>query len=81
MRRKNNVAAIDPDLLQQFAGVAMAEDAVRREIVRRIHEMRLRRRRLARAAHAALGIRNNAMRNINKACCKSGRTARMTDVA
>ena len=58
---------IDADLLQQFAGVAMREDAVGGEIVGRIHEMRLGGGRFARAAHAALRIGNDAVRRDRQA--------------
>ena len=61
MRRENDGRRIDPDLLQQFAGVAMREHAIRGEIVGRIHEMRLGGGRFARAAHAALRVGNDAV--------------------
>ena len=82
MRRKNDLACIDADLLQQFAGVAMREDAIGGEIVGRIHEVRLRGGRLARAAHAALGVGDDAMGEIDQSLrppAAGGR--RMTEVA
>jgi hypothetical protein len=78
---KTICSALDADLLQQFAGVAMREDAVRGKIVGRVHEVRLRRRRLARAAHAALGVGNNAVIEIDQPAATSGFSARMTEVA
>ena len=63
---KIDLARRHADLLQQFAGVAMREDAVGRKIVGRIHEVRLRRRRLSRAAHAALGVGNDAVFQIDE---------------
>ncbi len=66
MRSEHDVVRADADLLQQLAGVAMAEYAVRREIVGRIHVVRLCGRCLARAAHAALCVGDDAMGQVNK---------------
>ena len=61
--------AVDADLLQQFAGVAMRKDAVGGKIVGRVHEVRFGRWSLARAADAALGVGNNAVLEIDEARC------------
>ena len=54
-------------LLQQLAGVAMAEDPIGGEIVCRVHEMRLRGGLLARAGDAGLGVADDAAIEVNPA--------------
>ncbi len=53
MGREDNLIAAQSDLLQQLPRVPMRKDAIGGEIVRRIHEMRLRGRRFAGPADAA----------------------------
>ena len=53
-------SAANVQLLQQLAGMAMAEDSIRGEIVCRMHEMRLRSGRFAGAGNTGLGIADNA---------------------
>ena len=65
MRRERNRIGGDVQLLQQLAGVAMAEEAVGGKIVRRVHEVRLRGRRLARAGDAGLRIADDAVLHID----------------
>jgi hypothetical protein len=61
MGREDDLASIDADLLKQFAGVTMREDAVGGEIVGCVHEMRFGGWGFARAANAALGVGDDAM--------------------
>ncbi len=67
MGREDDLALVDADLLKQFAGVAMGEDAVGGEIVGRVHEVRLGGGRFARAADAALGVGDDAVVEIDEA--------------
>ncbi len=66
MRREDDPARGNANLLQQFAGVPVREDAVGRKIVGSGHKMRLHRGSLTSAAHAALGVGNNAVTEIDK---------------
>ncbi len=69
MRRKDDLARIETNLLQQLARVPMSKHAVSREIVRSVHIVRLRCRSFARAAHAALRVGHDARIEINNARC------------
>ena len=66
MRREDDLAGVDADLLQKLARVAMRKDAIGREIVCRVHEVRLGGGRLARAAHTAFRVGNDAVFQIHQ---------------
>ena len=72
MRREDDRLCIDADLLQQFTGVAMRKNAIGREIIGCIHEMRFGGGRLARSAHAAFRIGHNAVLEIDDAGIHQG---------
>ncbi len=57
----------DIQLLQQLTGMAMAKESVCGEVVRRIHEMRLRGRLLACAGDAGLRIADDATIHVHPA--------------
>src|ERR1700691_6368637 len=69
MRRKNNLAPRDSNLLQNFAGMAMCKYAVRGKIVCRIHEVCFGRWNLTGATDAALGVGNYSVVEIDETRC------------
>src|SRR5271154_3471070 len=66
MRGELNLVCGQIELFQQFASVAMSEDSIRREIVGRMHEMRVRRRCLSSSAYAGFRIADDAMLHIDE---------------
>ncbi len=67
MRGELNLISGDVELLEQLAGVAVAENGVGREVVRRVHEVRLGGGRLACAADSGLGVADDAVIEIDDA--------------
>ena len=65
MRRKNNLVLLDAQLLDHLAEMAVTEDPIRRQIVRGIHKVRGRRRRLARPRNARLRVAYDAVVEID----------------
>ena len=68
-----NLICLQVELFEQFSGVAMSEDSVRREIVCRVHEVSLGRRSFAGPAYSGLRIADNTVRNIDEPSLKQRR--------
>src|ERR1700691_2014298 len=66
VRRENDLAFVERDLLEQLAVVAVREDAVGGEVVGCVHEMRFGGGSLSSAADAAFGIGDNAVVEIDE---------------
>src|SRR5580704_215212 len=73
MRGELNLIRFNMELFEQFSGVAMSEDSVRREIVCRVHEVSLGRRSFAGPAYSGLRIADNTVRNIDEPSLKQRR--------
>ena len=67
---KTICSASRSELLEQFAGVPVREEAVGGEIVGRVHEVGFRGGRFARAGDAGFGVGNDAAVEIDPAGCR-----------
>ena len=70
MWRELDIVCREAELFEQLAGVAMAEDGVRREVVGGVHEVGFGGRRLACAGDATLGVADDAVVDVDEACAK-----------
>ena len=67
MRRELDLVGGEVELLEQLAGVAVAEDGVGGEVVGRVHEVRLGGGSFARAADAGLRVGDDAVVEVEQA--------------
>jgi hypothetical protein len=73
MRGELNLICAKMQLLEKFAGVAMAEDGVGGEIVGGVHEVRVCRGGFAGSTDSGLCVADDAMGHVHQACLKQGR--------
>src|SRR5260370_39119355 len=72
MRCELNLICCQMKLFEQFSGMTMSEDCVRREIVSCVHEVSLCRRGLSSSAHSGLRIADDTVVNVDETSLKQG---------